>query len=243
MLQLQNVGISYQPASGQAKVVCADLSLTLVPGKLYMLAGRNGSGKSSLLRCIAGLQEPLVGSIFFRDRNIYQAEPQEVSEWISILFSTPPEMPDSSVIEVVLTSMQRNFRWFQSDFTGETEKIRKLLAVCGVGEMADRRFSSLSDGEKQKVMLARSLAQESPMMLLDEPLAFLDYPSRLEMLQQLKKLCEEYQKTILFSSHDLDISLGVCDALILLKSNGNWQYSDDKNWIGSIEPESLFLEN
>jgi iron complex transport system ATP-binding protein len=241
-LQAQNLSIGYLDRKGTSLAVCENLNLQLQSGSLTMLAGRNGSGKSSLLRSLAGLQSTLAGTIHINNVGIAGAEPQVVAALVSIMFSTPPNLGISTVGDVVLTSMQRNFTPFKTDFSREWEQVTKSLEMCGVPEFIDRRFESLSDGEKQKVMLARSLAQDTPVLLLDEPLAFLDYPSRREMLALLRKLAAEQQKTILYSSHDLDISLGYCDNLLLLRGAGKWKFYDQQEAISSLKPEALFME-
>lgn len=243
MLRLELINIIYSNAFGHKKTVCSDLSLHLSPGKMVMLAGRNGSGKSSLLRSIAGLQELATGKIWIDGKDIYNLDVSEIAAYVSIMFSTPPEMPDSTVLEVAMTSMQRYMDPLKLKFDKLENEIMEKLDDCGVAEFAGRKFISLSDGEKQKVMLARCLAQRSDVILLDEPLAFLDYPSRIEMLKLIQKLATENHKTIIFSSHDLDISLAYCDALLMLKENGEWKYYEDANEIKKIKPESLFLSN
>jgi iron complex transport system ATP-binding protein len=241
-LEAQNLSIGYLDRKGKPLAVCENLSMQLQSGSLTMLAGRNGSGKSSLLRSLAGLQSPLVGAIHISGLAINGAEPHAVAGLVSIMFSTPPNLGISTVGDVVLTSMQRNFTPFKTDFSMEWEQVRKSLEMCGVSGFIERRFESLSDGEKQKVMLARSLAQDTPVLLLDEPLAFLDYPSRREMLALLRKLAAEQQKTILYSSHDLDISLGYCDNLLLLRGAGRWKFYDQQEAISTLKPEALFME-
>jgi iron complex transport system ATP-binding protein len=242
-LEIINLNVGYATRSGERVAVCDHLSLALASGSLTMLAGRNGSGKSSLLRNLAGLQLPQKGEVRIENVRIATAEAPVVAGLVSIMFSTPPNMDVSTVGDVVLTSMQRNFTPFKTDFSEEWRKVRECLEICGVAPFAQRRFESLSDGEKQKVMLARSLAQDTPVLLLDEPLAFLDYPSRREMLSLLRKLSSENGKTIVYSSHDLDISLGYCDNLLLLEGNGYWKFYNQSTDIRSLKPESLFMSN
>lgn len=233
--------MGYAARTGAQVRVCEHLSLALGGGSLTMLAGRNGSGKSSLLRNLAGLQMPQKGEVRIQNVQVATAEAPVVAGLVSVMFSTPPNMDISTVGEVVLTSMQRNFTPFKTDFSVEWNKVNECLEICGVAHFAARRFESLSDGEKQKVMLARSLAQDTPVLLLDEPLAFLDYPSRREMLALLRRLSSENGKTIIYSSHDLDISLGYCDNLLLLEGDGKWKFYNQTTDIRSLKPESLFM--
>ena len=239
MLEIRNLEITYN--SPHNIVLAVDgLNIKLVPGTLNMLAGRNGSGKSSLLRVMAGLQSCQKGEVLINGKTIQDLGDPEIANLVSIMFSMPPQLELTLVKEVVLTAMQRHFSPLKMDFTLEWSHVKHCLEICDMLSFANRDFQTLSDGEKQKVMLARSLAQNTPVLLLDEPLAFLDYPSRKGMLSLLKDLAVKENKVILFSSHDLDISLNHCDTLLVLKSQGKWQFYENAAAFNHLDPMDLF---
>jgi iron complex transport system ATP-binding protein len=239
MLEVNNLKIAYNTKASIEPAVIG-LNLSLKSGTLAMLAGRNGSGKSSLLRVLAGLQLPQTGEVIINGQSLAGLRNADISALVSIMFSIPPLLELTTVQEVVLTAMQRHFSPLKLNFTEEWKEINRCLQLCGMESFANRVFDSLSDGEKQKVMLARSLAQNTPLLLLDEPMAFLDYPSRKELLDLLNKLAHQEQKTILFSSHDLDIALMNCDSFVLLQGNGKWKTETDLAVIKTLSPMDLF---
>jgi iron complex transport system ATP-binding protein len=136
--------------------------------------------------------------------------------------------------------MSRFLNPWQWNYSDTAEIANQALAQTGAEAFALKQFASLSDGEKQKVMLARCLAQNTPVILLDEPLAFLDYPSRLEMLKLLQKIAKESQKIILFSSHDIEIGLPYADNLLFLKGKGPWYLTQGRQALDAIVPSTLF---
>lgn len=242
MLECRDLKISYVTERDNLLVVDG-MHVQIQPGNLVMLAGRNGSGKSSLLRVLAGLQSLASGAVLIGNESIAGKTEPELASLVSIMFSTPPVMELTTAGELVLTAMQRHFSPFKLDFTHEWNLVEKNLRLCGMEDFMHRDFQSLSDGEKQKVMLARCLAQDTPVLLLDEPLAFLDYPSRRDMLNLLHHLAVSENKVIIFSSHDLDISLTACDALLLLRSKGAWTFYSSTEEIRSLDPIELFQES
>jgi iron complex transport system ATP-binding protein len=220
----------------------AGLNLILEPGTLTLLAGTNGSGKSSLLCTLAGLQESISGEISFAGQLIHSGAAEINAQHISIMFSTPPHLEYSLAQEVVLSGMSRFLNQWQWDYSDASEKALTALSKTGAEVYANKPFAALSDGEKQKVMLARCLAQNTPVILLDEPLAFLDYPSRQEMLNLLRNIALEEHKIILFSSHDIEISLPFSDNLLFLKGNGSWYIKQGRTALDAIVPSALFTE-
>lgn len=239
MLKVENLNCAY-PSGRDHVTVISQLSMAVVPGKLVLLAGRNGIGKSTLIRTLSGLQPVVSGTVSINGQSLGTLDTATIAGLVTVMFSTPPQLEMTRVKDLVITGMQRHFSAFQLDLSNAKSRVLECLELCGVAKFADRDFASLSDGEKQKVMLARALAQDTPLMLLDEPLAFLDYPSRGELLQLLQKLCTEQQKTIIYSSHDLEIAMQYCDAMLLLKGQGNWNWSENQEQIRSTTPASLF---
>lgn len=218
----------------------ANLHLKLEPGTVTLLAGTNGAGKSSLLRTLAGLQEAVSGVVAYAEHVIRANAAETNAQVVSIMFSTPPTLEYSLVQEVVLSGMSRFLNPWDWDYSDTAEIANQALAKTGAEAFALKQFAALSDGEKQKVMLARCLAQNTPVILLDEPLAFLDYPSRLDMLQLLQRIAHETNKTILFSSHDIEIALPYSDNLLFLKGKGPWYFTQGREAMDAIVPSTLF---
>jgi len=237
MLRVENLQCGYEGSSNDGLVNRLDFKLAA--GELLLLAGRNGIGKSTLMRTLAGLQAPISGNVHINGKGIHHLGPSDCAGLVSVMFSMPPDLALTRCFEVVLTAMQRNFSPFKTDFSHEKGIVKKCMELTGCQKFYDREFSTLSDGEKQKVMLARCLAQDTPVLLLDEPLAFLDYPGRRQMLSLLEEICKTENKTIVYSSHDLDISLVHCHKLLLLTSRGKWKYFEDKQEIMNTIPSSL----
>lgn len=218
----------------------AGLNLNLEPGTITLLAGTNGAGKSSLLRTLAGLQPSISGEVAFSEQAILAGAAEVNAQHISIMFSTPPQLEYSLAHEVVLSGMSRFLNQWKWDYSNAATIALTALAKTGAQGFANKSFAALSDGEKQKVMLARCLAQNTPVILLDEPLAFLDYPSRQELLHLLRKIALEEHKIILFSSHDIEISLPFADNLLFLHGNGSWYIQNGRTELEAIVPSTLF---
>jgi iron complex transport system ATP-binding protein len=239
MLCLKNVNSGF-PHGKTQKVLHAGISFELQPGSLLLLAGKNGSGKSTLMRILAGLNEPPSGEILIQNKNLHRQSIAERASLLSMMQATPPDVPLTPASEVVFGGRQRFVSPWKKTESEQFEIAEKAMIRMDLHHLKDGFFNSLSDGEKQKMMLARCLAQETPVLLLDEPLAFLDYPSRREMLALLRDLCDAENKIIVYSSHDLELALKHCDAMLLLQDGGKFRYTNNKSEIGNLQPETLF---
>jgi len=197
------------------KVLLEKGELSLDKPELVILAGKNGAGKSTLLKMLCGLQPIAKGELYLNgDKILAGIQAFELKDIISFMPSTPPQQCFLTVEELVNTSHIKGNSIFGKQGIDTIKYLRKV----GMESFTNQVFNSLSDGEKQKVMIARALAQETPILLLDEPLAFLDYPSKIELLELLKEVCKKEQKLIIFSSHDLELSMQQVDAMILMKN-------------------------
>lgn len=175
----------------------------LLKGELVALIGRNGTGKSTLLRTMARLLPPLSG-------NIIGATP-------AIVLSTTPDLRNTTVRQMVAYGRLPYTGFFGRLHERDIQVANEAMSAIGIEALADRLFCGLSDGEKQKVMIARALAQDTSTMLLDEPSAFLDYPSRLQLMEQLQNLAHNQQKAILLSTHDLELAQRFADRIWLIR--------------------------
>jgi iron complex transport system ATP-binding protein len=221
-------------------VLHGPMDFEIKPGKLVLLAGKNGAGKSTLMQILGGLQKPVGGSVSVNGTDIGRADTETRASLISQVFTHLPDMPLTTAKEVVFSSRLRFLSTWNSHMKKHDRELLQALQMCGMEAFADRQFNTLSDGEKQKIMIARALAQDTPVMLMDEPLAFLDYPGRREMLARMKKWCAETGKIIVFSSHDLELALQSTDAMLLLQENRQHRWEWDAEILQKTNPAGLF---
>ncbi|MBQ8099281.1 MAG: ABC transporter ATP-binding protein [Bacteroidaceae bacterium] len=218
--QLQNLNTGYRQ-SGREKTLSRQLSAQLYSGELTCLIGSNGVGKSTLLRTMARLQSPLSGEVLLFGKPLHDYASHDLACQVGIVLTDKLAASNLRAEELVAMG-----RLPYSGFWGglrqhDREVIANSLRLVGMDSFAQRRLWSLSDGELQKLMIAKALAQETPVILLDEPVAFLDFPSKVEVLGLLRKLAREQKKAILLSIHDLELALQSADCIWLLTSDGH----------------------
>jgi iron complex transport system ATP-binding protein len=192
--------------------------LTVMPGQLICLLGPNGSGKSTLLRTLAGLQPALGGTVEIGGRS--GLSPAEMARHISMVLTEKISGNNLNVYSLVALGRYPWTGWLGKLDEQDREIIQRAIASADIGELLDRKVHTLSDGENQKSMLARALAQDTPILMLDEPTAHLDLPSRIRLMRQLHRLARELNKGILISTHELDLALQAADELWLLQASG-----------------------
>lgn len=209
MVQLKNLTIGYK-----GNVIASNVFAELQSGKLTCLLGVNGCGKSTLLRTMCGFLPPLDGEIFVGDENLNDLTASEKSRKISIVLTHNEDVRGMTVWDVV--AMGRSpYTGFWGHLSDEDKRIiRESLDMVGINcqlstvngqcSMLNRRITEISDGERQKVMIAKAIAQQTPVILLDEPTAFLDYPSKRRMFRLLTQVARDLNKAILLSTHDID---------------------------------------
>jgi len=176
-------------------------------GELIALMGRNGCGKSTLLRTIAGLQEALSGSVRLVDRSLEDYPRKELSRLLGFVSTEVIRVQGLRVRDLVAMGRYPHTGWFGRLSEQDHERVRHAMDITSLDSLASRDLDELSDGERQRAMIARTLAQDTRILILDEPTAFLDLTHRHEVIILLGKLAREHGKTILFSSHDLQLSL------------------------------------
>lgn len=198
-LYIENLSVGYD----KKPLFCVE-QFTIQPGELVVLTGRNGSGKSSLLRCICGLQKPLSGHIALSGLNVNELQAMDRARRVSIVLTDMPHLAGIDVF--TLAGMGRFPHGDRISWSSPAHKqaVMDALEDTGMAAFANRGLASLSDGELQKVMVARAICQDTPLILLDEPTAFLDYEAREDLMKLLMHLAATRGKAVLFSSHDLE---------------------------------------
>lgn len=216
MITLKNLVVGY-PDGRHTRQLNHAANEEAHDGMLTCLIGANGAGKSTLLRTIAGFQLPLEGTVLLGGDDVRALSPRQRAERMAVVLTDRPDVMCTTVWEMVATG-RAPFTGFWGRLSGKDRDIvTRSLRLVGIEWMADRTVASLSDGERQKVMIAKALAQQTPIILLDEPTAFLDYPSRVEAMQLLLNIAHEEHKTVLLSTHDLDLAIHTADRLWLFE--------------------------
>ena len=210
---------------GKARLI-EGIQLELPSGGLTALVGINGVGKSTLLRTLAGLHAPLGGRVLMGQEDVHRMGAKDRARRISVVLTGRPATGMLDVKTLVGLGRQPwTDRWGRMTADDE-EAVEKALIRTGADHLRDRQVTTCSDGECQKVLVARALAQDTPVMLLDEPTAFLDLPNRADIVRVLRSIAHEEGKAVLFSTHDLQLALDLCDRIVLMRKDaGIWQGS------------------
>jgi iron complex transport system ATP-binding protein len=219
-LETKNLSIGYKSKRSE-RVISKALNLQLEPGQLVCLLGSNGSGKSTLMRTIAGLQPALEGSVLIGQKPISELKSIELAQKLSLVLTERIEAGNLTAHEVITLGRTPYTGWLGALSDFDYDKINLAITLAKVESLTSRKMHQLSDGERQKVMLARALAQDTDLILLDEPTAHLDLPNRVEMMRLLHMLAKQTNKAILLSTHELDLALQAADELWLMQQNGD----------------------
>jgi iron complex transport system ATP-binding protein len=228
--------------TGTKRIVVADAlpELLLRPGQLICLLGPNGSGKSTLLRTLAGLQPALHGSI--RIDGVDRWTPAELARKISLVLTDQVRGNNLTVGSLVALGRYPWSGWLGGLNAADKAGIASAIHATGIGSLLERKLHTLSDGQSQKVMLARALAQDTPILMLDEPTAHLDLPSRIRLMRLLHRLARETDKGILVSTHELDLALQIADEVWLLGSGGQLRSGAPEDLVLNGSLEAAFAE-
>ena len=219
-IHINDLSIGYR-TKNDTKLVASHIQARIYSGELTCLLGANGVGKSTLLRTLSAFQQKLGGEIAVLGRDMDSYSDKELSTTIGVVLTEKCDIRNMSVRELV--EMGRSpYTGFWGTLSKEDKiVVDKSIALVGIPHLAHRMVHTLSDGERQKVMIAKALAQETPVIYLDEPTAFLDFPSKVEMMQLLHQLSRQTDKTIFLSTHDLELALQIADKIWLMdKVNG-----------------------
>lgn len=216
-ITLKNLSIGYR-SKHQLRTVASAINASLADCSLTCLIGPNGVGKSTLLRTLASFQPALDGDIRLHDKSISTYSTHELAKEVSIVLTSKPDVTQLTVSEVVGIGRSPYTGFWGTLSAEDAAVVSESLQKVGIPQLAARNIQELSDGERQKVMIAKALAQQTDIIILDEPTAFLDFPSKVETLQMLRQLAHEEHKTILLSTHDVELALQLSDQLWLMES-------------------------
>jgi iron complex transport system ATP-binding protein len=218
LLHAKDLSTGYH-IGGRTIVVSAGLpELEIFRGRMICLLGANGSGKSTLLRTLAGLQPPIGGTVAMG--GVSKLRPGDLARRISLVLTDRVAGTNLDVYSLVALGRYPWSGWLGGLDQADRSAVHRAMDAAGIRDLQRRKVHTLSDGESQKVMLARALAQDTPLLMLDEPTAHLDLPSRIRLMRLLHRLTREMSKGILLSTHELDLALQVADELWLLQSGG-----------------------
>ena len=231
-IRLRDLSIGY-PDKHNTKRVAEHLNASIRSGELTCLLGTNGVGKSTLLRTLSAFQPPLGGTIDLLDRPLSTYDDRQLATVIGVVLTEKSDIRNMTVEELVGLGRSPYTGFWGTLKESDRRIVHEAIARVRIEPLTQRMVHTLSDGERQKVMIAKALAQETPIIFLDEPTAFLDFPSKVEVMQLLHNLTHTLQKTVFMSTHDLELALQIADKIWLM---------DRTNGIAIGTPEDLSLE-
>ena len=215
ILLTSNLSIGYQSKKGK-NTIAQNLNLKLEQGQLVSLVGGNGIGKSTLLRTLTGIQKPLTGSVMLNEKDIFQYEALDLAQNLSLVLTEKLPPSNLTVFELVALGRQPYTNWLGKLSEDDLEKINQAIALTHIEHLIDKKHHEISDGQLQIVLIARALAQDTPLIILDEPTTHLDLHHKVSVFKLLKKLSQETNKCILFSTHDIDLAIQLSDEMIVM---------------------------
>src|SRR5690554_4976552 len=223
-LEVRNLTIGYKAKNGDA-IIADAINFSLREGTLIGMVGANGIGKSTLLRTLTGMQPALSGEILLYGKKLRSYSGFQLAQFISVVLTEPPASKNLSVRELISLGRQPHTNWIGSLSSEDNKAIDYALEVTETTSLSHRKCYELSDGQMQRVAIARALAQDTPIIILDEPTTHLDLYHRAYVLKLLKNLASETGKTILFSTHEIDLAIQLADQIIIM--SGKKTYFDE----------------
>ena len=243
LLSTQNLEIGYINGKPARKVVGSELNLELYQGEFVCLVGPNGAGKSTLLKTLTGLLPLLGGEVFLGGKRLAQFTRKELANEISVVLTSPIEVGAMTVNELVAMGRFPFTGLFDRMSQRDWEVVQQSLEMVGMTGFEERMVHKLSDGERQKVMIARALAQEPRILVLDEPTAYLDLPGRVSIMNLLHELARYHDKTVLTSTHDLDLAMRSADRFWLMSPVGKVVSGAPEDLVLSREFQRVFTRD
>ena len=215
LLSTSNLSIGYT-AKGSKKIIAENINLSIKQGKLISLVGGNGIGKSTLLRTLTGIQKPLSGTVLLNNKNISSYQSRYLAQNLSLVLTEKLPPSNLSVFELIALGRQPYTNWLGKLSAEDLDKINDAISLTHTEHLIDKKNYEISDGQLQIVLIARAIAQDTAVIILDEPTTHLDLHHKVSVFKLLKKLSQETNKSILFSTHDIDLAIQVSDEMIVM---------------------------
>ncbi|WP_394757951.1 ABC transporter ATP-binding protein [Flavobacterium sp.] len=215
ILHTSNLSIGYK-SKKKVVVISENLNLNFKEGKLITLIGANGIGKSTLLRTLTGIQKAISGDVFLNNKSIESYDNQTLAQNLSVVLTEKLPPSNLTVYELVALGRQPYTNWIGKLSAVDIQKINEAIQLTKINHLSDKKHFEISDGQLQKVLVARALAQDTPLIILDEPTTHLDLLHKVSLFKLLKKLTKETGKCILFSTHDIDLAIQLSDEMVVM---------------------------
>ena len=215
-LEIQHLSIGYPGNHREKHVVVSDLNLSLKKGEFTAIIGINGIGKSTLLRTLGGVQNKLAGSILINGEPLESLSGQTLATEMSIVLTDALANKNLTVKELISLGRQPYTNWLGILREEDNRVIEDAIEKIGLQSFQDRKCFELSDGQLQTVLIARALAQDTPIILLDEPTTHLDLYHKVQVLKTMKHIAHELQKTVVYTTHEIDLAIQLCDKMLIL---------------------------
>ncbi|MFC7443846.1 ABC transporter ATP-binding protein [Mesoflavibacter profundi] len=238
ILKTQNLDIGYLSKKKETPVA-KNININLNKGELIAIVGGNGIGKSTLLRTLTKVQPALNGDIFINEKPLKSYNNQELATTLSVVLTETVSSKNLSIIELIALGRQPYTNWIGNLTDNDKNAVNNAITLTNIDSLKHKKCYELSDGQLQKVMIARALAQDTPIIILDEPTTHLDMYHKAYLLKLLKRLTVDTGKTIIFSSHEIDLAIQLCDSMVVMTKD---QVVSDQpcNLISKGVFESLF---
>ena len=201
--------------------VAQNISFKLIPGELCAIVGVNGIGKSTLLRTLGKLQPKLNGQIHLENKSISDYSPLDFAKKTSLVLTEPIASKNLTVKELISLARQPYTNWLGSLSSTDKKHINESISNLELDAIKEKKCHELSDGQLQRVLIARATAQDTPLILLDEPTTHLDLYHKVQIFKLLQQLAHQHQKTIVFTTHEIDLAIQLCDKILLLDGKEN----------------------
>jgi len=218
VLHTENLSIGYKTKS-ETNTIIQNCDIQLQKGKLVALVGANGIGKSTLLKTITGIIPTIEGTVFLNNKKIQSFIPKDLAQELSIVLTESLPPSNLTVYEIVALGRQPYTNWLGKLSKEDQLKVEEAIVLTGIEEFKHKKHYEISDGQLQKALIARALAQDTALIILDEPTTHLDLVHKVSLIKLLQKLTHETGKTILYSTHDIDLAIQLSDEMIVLTKN------------------------
>ena len=218
VIHTDNLSIGYTSKKSKRTII-ENCDISLESGKLIALVGANGIGKSTLLKTITGIIPPVKGKIFLQGKPLQEYHQSELAQELSIVLTESLPPSNLTVYEIVALGRQPYTNWLGKLTHEDKSKVNEAIELTGITAFVHKKHYEISDGQLQKTLIARALAQDTAIIILDEPTTHLDLVHKVSLIKLLQKLTHETDKTILYSTHDIDLAIQLCDEMIVLTEN------------------------